>query len=253
MSARSGRPRLDAVKVGGSLLTDKARLFTPDPDGIERFARAINSCMSAGLNVLYIAGGGSFGNAIAHPGSQIDLDAMPAVMRSWRGVLAEIARPVCPEITIKGAAELFETGPSALLRWAERRQHALIMTGDVVRTASGPRLVSSDYLPLWIARHHALRRAVMLTNVPGVVRGGELVRTFSGPVRGPDFETRSCPDATGAMGLKVRVLSRLARKGVEGAVCGGDRLDDLARVLHAPTLPGTVFAPRQTACLRAAS
>jgi isopentenyl phosphate kinase len=253
LSARSGRWRLDAVKVGGSLLTDKSRLFTPDPDGIERFARAINACMSAGLNVVHIAGGGSFGNAIAHPGSLIDLDAMPAVMRTWRGVLEEIARPVCPAITVRGAAELLETGPSALMRQAERRQSALIMTGDVVRTASGLRLVSSDYLPLWIARHHALRRAVMLTNVPGVIRGGKLVRTFSGPVRGPDFEPRSCPDATGAMGLKVRVLSRLARMGVEGAVCGGDQLDDLVRVLRAPTLPGTVFAPRQIACVRAAS
>lgn len=253
MSARAAGWRLDAVKVGGSLLTDKARLFTPDPEGIERFARAIQACMSAGLNVVHIAGGGSFGNAIAHPGSLIDLDAMPAVMRTWRGILEDIARPICPAIMVRGAAELFEAGPSAGLRLTETRQCALVLTGDVVRTAGGLRLVSSDYLPLWVARHHALHRAVMLTNVSGVIRGGRLVRTFCGPVRGPDFEARPYPDATGGMGLKVRVLSRLARMGVEGAVCGGDQLVDLASVLRAPNLPGTVFPPGRIASLRAAS
>ena len=50
------------VKFGGGLITNKAKLCTPDLAIIEQLVAVVKRCLESGLQVIVVHGAGSFGH-----------------------------------------------------------------------------------------------------------------------------------------------------------------------------------------------
>jgi isopentenyl phosphate kinase len=243
-------------KLGGSVITDKTRLRTPSEPAIEAFSRAFGTLPAdRRRRVVLAAGGGSFGHATAHPEFEPDapdrLAASAPVFHEWAGLFEKIWHRAGPPCRVLNADALLKDG-GAGVRWDPSPLRALLADGitpvlmpGIVFQQGRANLVSSDLLPLFVARTIKVSRYAALSDVSGLMIGGKTAASISSRDRklALDAATNAVtPDVTGGMRRKLRIMLRLAAHGIEGVICSG-RPELLENALFASPPPGTWIRP----------
>jgi len=244
------------AKLGGSIVTDKARLQTADEGAIERFAAAFGALRAdSRQHLILVAGGGSFGNSTAHPEFEPDapdrIAASAPVIQAWAAIFEKAwnrTGPTCRVLTAdellknEGLGVRFDAGP-LFSAFAEGR--IPVMMPGVVFQQRRTYLVSSDLMPLFAARAFRTKRFTALSDVDGLRIDGTTV-----PMIGIEDRAKALaaatqsgkPDATGGMRRKLQVMLRMAAQGIEGVICSG-RPELVEAALYASPPPGTWILP----------
>lgn len=242
-----------ACKIGGSVLTDKSRLKTPNQPAMAAYARQILALdAEARGRLVMIAGGGSFGSALAHPdyaASEPDhVAAAVANFDEWARLLEDSWIAEGLDCVVLTADRQFRREGASLVFDAEQVLNLLaggttpVLMGGMLQRKGGVRIFSSDVIPLLIARAMPLGRFASLTNVPGVLVDGAPLRRIDAMDRSlarAATQGSAVPDATGGMRLKLHAALRLSGMGVESVICSGLDPSLFARALLASPPPGT--------------
>jgi isopentenyl phosphate kinase len=264
------------VKLGGSLLTDKARAETPRLPVIRRLGQEIARAAaafsnSAGLGVHLIVGhgSGSFGHVAAaryrlaggitspdqRPG--ISLTQERAAALHWQVVselLAAGALPfsIAPSSTLVTAAGEPATFGDEPLLLALEGGLLPVLYGDVVLDREqGVAICSTERLFTLLARRLpergiAIRRALWLGETAGVWDAeGEtiprLTRADFAKMAGSAIGAAAGTDVTGGMHHRVETALALADLGITSQILDGREPGILERALAGEAVPGTVI------------
>ncbi|XXX81456.1 hypothetical protein WMF30_22115 [Sorangium sp. So ce134] len=265
MTARPRRP-IVVLKVGGSLITDRRRYRVPRLQAIGRTVRAIRDWRArGGPCVVIVLGGGAFGHNVVHRHgidfggehrSPCELFELTAALYELKVLFARaMQRYELPSLPLQesglfvdhdGVPELTSAEP---LEACFAAGYVPLLTGGLI-TGSGPgfRPISSDRMALPLCRAFDVRRVAMLTDRPGVMRGGRVIRTLT-PQRFEQTLSRIAAstklDVTGGMRGKVAAAIELARAGVETVIADGTDIDPgaLQRIFSRQP-PGTLVSAR---------
>lgn len=224
------------LKLGGSLITDKSRPYTPRPGVIERLAGEIESARAhrPDLRLLLGHGSGSFGHQAAAPyGTQHGV----STEREWRG-FAEVAaaaarlnRIVTDALQTAGVP-VFSVQPSASARCRDGElvhltihpvrqalRHGLVplVYGDVaLDDEHGGTIVSTEDLFVYLAAGLRPRRILLAGNAPGVLDAdGQVVPRIT-PATVSELDSAlhgsHATDVTGGMAAKVAHMVKLVEE-----------------------------------------
>jgi isopentenyl phosphate kinase len=224
------------VKLGGSLITDKGRAYTPRPEVIARLAEEVRAALDGDptLRLLLGHGSGSFGHWTAEPYGTREGVETPAQWRGYAEVAAAAARlnRIVTDGFLAGSVPVLSLQPSASARCRDGEVKHLsvrpirqalekglvpLIYGDVaLDDVRGGTIASTEDLFVYLV--DALRPAqiLLLGRVPGVLDGdGQVIARIS-----PDSYPRwrdafSGPrgvDVTGGMADKVARMVDLVRR-----------------------------------------
>jgi len=256
------------VKLGGSVLSHKDGYREPNLPAIHAFARIVRSHWAelAG-RLLLVIGGGSYGHGISLryqlrdsslPWRAADLPMTTLGMLEWRSIVAGVLREEgVPCFPFQTSSYLVCREGRPLHAALEPVKQALsmgllpLLSGDLVfDTARKFVIFSSDAIPELFVRELPVRRVVMATNVPGVLKGepggGAVLARITRENRESALHAvrGSSPlDVSGGMRTKVEALLRLADAGVEGVICDGRTPEVLLPAMLDAVPPGTFVAP----------
>ncbi len=246
------------VKLGGSVVTEKAHLRTPRSAAIRRLAREL---ASLGESLLIVHGAGSYGHILAsrhrlnEGGSTLPRRQVAARVQAD---VRELDGLVVRALNRAGLAAI-PIPPSAVLSLDDGRVSAMDLTpflefasmeftpvtfGDVVRDVRrGFSVCSGDLLMLELARAFRPKRAVFAADVDGLFtvdpkrrRAARLLETV-----GPDdlsrieFSSSSRTDVTGSIEGKLRRMFEIADHAGECLIVNGNvknRVRDALRGRH---------------------
>ena len=228
------------MKLGGSVLTDKARYRTLRDDAVARLAKELAEVEGP---LVVVHGAGSFGHVLAkrHALAEGDdgsgarraafgrvLSDVRALGSSVSAALNDAGRPA----TWHGAFDLARLDRGALAAFAPapladalRAGFTPILSGDGALDASrGFGIVSGDVLMVELARAFRPKRAVFATDVDGIFdrdpreSGARLLERADAPVvSGP----ARVDDVTGGMAGKLERARAVARTGTPVLVVNG--------------------------------
>ena len=228
------------LKLGGSVITEKQSAGVIDHTRLTAIAEMIASHHDHPL--ILIHGAGSCGHPEAEKyGIQGGVGQTNAIgigetHRAVAGLNATVVsilrdagldaigvHPLSGSLAENGRLISFETGH--LAKMAELGL-VPVLHGDVVMDrAKGACIVSGDQLVLRIAEGVAPCRVGLATDVPGVLSGGNVVRTISRrTLNGIDLGNSQKTDVTGGMRGKVEELLTLADAGIISSIFHVDRL-----------------------------
>ena len=256
------------LKLGGSLITDKARPRVARHATIRRLARELAAAAKnpRAPRIVVGHGSGSFGHAAAaHGGLVPGADAtrrLDAIARTQRAA-ADLHRIVVAALADAGA-RAFSFAPSSFLYAANGRVTASFVTpifdalgrgllpvvyGDVVLDARrGALIVSTEELFQILVKEAARRknpvsRVVWLGETDGVRdRDGRTIARLSsaGAKRTAHGVTgASGVDVTGGMSLRLRTAGALAKVGVASAIVDGRKAGAIASAIAGRATGGT--------------
>jgi isopentenyl phosphate kinase len=261
------------MKLGGSLITDKARPGVARAAVIRRLAREVAAVakQGRGARVLLGHGSGSYGHPAAAGGGLIPgadarrrLDAISRTQRAAAGlhqiVLAALAAAGAHPFSFAPSSFLSSSGGRLSGRFTEPIFSALqrgllpVVYGDVILDdARGAVVLSTEALFLLLAKEAALRgipvsRAAWLGETDGVHdREGLRIEalTPSGAMRvARGVNGASGIDVTGGMGLRLRTAGTLARAGVPSIIIDGRRPGAVERAVRGSGGGGTRVSSR---------
>lgn len=265
-------PELTLIKLGGSLLTEKARPETPRTEVIERLAAEIARAASrlSGEQRLVLAhGSGSFGHVAARryelaggvraaaqlPGISLTQDRAAALHRQVIGALVaagalpfSLAPSSC--VVAAGGRPAAFTGEPLLL--ALRQGLLPVLYGDVVLDREqGVAICSTERLFELLARHlpqlgFAVGRALWLGETDGVYDDeGRTIPSISAASFGDAARAIGAPagtDVTGGMRHRVETALALADRGIPSLLLNGLVPGALERALLGEPVAGTEIA-----------
>jgi len=243
------------VKLGGSVLTDKARLRTPRRPTIARLARELSG---ASEPLMVVHGAGSYGHILArrhrlHEGrpDRVKLVAGARVQRDVKAldalvVDAMIAAGLAPVSLAPSALLTMDDGRVASFDATPFRDYAgmgltPVTFGDVVRDrVRGIAICSGDVLMLELAKAFRPTRVVFVADVDGLFtadpkrrRGARFLEAVRVDDLGAiDFTPARAADVTGSIEGKVRRMFEIAATADECVILNGNvknRLRDAVR------------------------
>jgi len=252
--------KLIFLKLGGSLVTDKAQPHTPRLQVIERLAGEIAAARAEdmGLRILLGHGSGSFGH---FPASQYKTRLGVKSAEEWRGFMqvwraaaglnhlvmqaleraglpALVFPPSAMVITQVGKVASWDLDP---LRQAIDRGLLPVIYGDVVfDTQLGGTILSTEDLLAHLAGYFQPARLLLAGSQPGVwadfpenTRLLPEITPASYPHIGSGLSGSTATDVTGGMSGKVRqVISMLeAHPGLCASIFSGEVSGNLRRAL----------------------
>lgn len=227
------RPVLVFLKLGGSLITDKARAETPRPKLIRRIAEEIAQSLEhrPDLSLIIGHGSGSFGHTLARKyGTR---QGVPD-QAGWRGfakvsvVAARLNQLVLDELDGAGIP-IFKVQPSASavcenghlvqmsvkpIRQAIDKGLVPLIYGDVAFDAQlGGTIISTEEIFEYLARELRPRRILLAGDYDGVLDStGQIVPHITPPTLMnflPSLGESQHSDVTGGMAAKVSAMLRL--------------------------------------------
>lgn len=252
------------VKVGGAVLTDKARVRVLDVASVRRLAVAARRARPALLGrLVLVLGGGSFGHRIflEHDlagGARVHEDATARAVNDEfaahaRLIVDELAAEGLPARAVglqAGAGPLTARAVAGTVRRRLRQARLPVLTGGVLAAdATGPVAVSSDRVASDLAVALGALGLVMVSDVPGVLDAASGMRVVVPRISPRDVDGfvpatgAGVLDRTGGMREKLVCLADAALLGVHGVVVGPDHLDDLEALLRPAALRGTHVPP----------
>lgn len=247
------------LKLGGSLITDKANNEQARMDVIHRLAREIHNARIAtpGLKLILGHGSGSFGHRPAqkygtHRGAQSAEDWLgfsevsAAAHRLNHLVLAALREleipamsfpPSSSAITVDGRIIELAVEP---IRTALEKGLLPVIFGDVAfDRARGSTIISTEDVLTFLARELHPERILLAGKAPGVLTpSGELLDSLdSKSLGGIRFHAPDGPDVTGGMEAKVLQAHNLAIEmpDTEIIIFGADQPEVLYEVLMGGT------------------
>ncbi|HEY0514890.1 MAG TPA: isopentenyl phosphate kinase [Thermoanaerobaculia bacterium] len=266
-------PDILLLKLGGSLITEKARPETPRLEVIARLAREIAAARDSPVRLIVGHGSGSFGHVAARESGIASglrsADQLPGVSRTQERAAA-LHRLVIEALIAAGALP-FSIAPSSCLvadagRPASFDAEPLLLAldrgllpvlyGDVVTDRSwGISICSTERLFETLAgtlRDHGrtVRRALWLGETDGLYdAGGKTVPRISvGDLTGLEnaagaIGAPSGTDVTGGMLHRVETALALARLGIPSLLANGLVPGLLERALKGEDVSGTEVSP----------
>jgi len=257
------------IKLGGSLITDKAKPFTPRLDVIKRLANEVHEARETGLKIIIGHGGGSFPHK---PAKDYRTNEGIISKDSYKGIsLVQDAASRLNRIIVNSLIEAGENAvsvqPSAGLiaengrirEWylesiKEMLKHNLLPVpyGDVaLDLKKGCCIISTEEILNYLAKHLGSKRIVLAGIVEGVFtsdpqknpdaklireinsKNYELIKKYLGGSAGIDV--------TGGMLHKVEEMLELAKAGIESELISGEKENILLRSLLGEKGLGTII------------
>lgn len=244
------RDEVRILKIGGSLSTARGAYRTARPDRIQQLAAALAAWHARYRHrAVVIVGGGSFGHDVA---ARFGID--PAGGPAPAAGLFELTEALF-EVKSLYARALRDHGADAMplqetFLFAERAAHGgkpslhvsdsrplnacfasgmlALVTGGVVPADGGFVARSSDDLVRPLAAALAVRRVVLFTDGPGIVRDGDVVARVAPDEAAALFAHITPPahvDVTGGMRGKLQAAMEVVADGVEVLIADGRALD----------------------------
>ena len=249
------------VKLGGSVLTDKARLRTPRKTAIARLTKELSGL---GDDLIVVHGAGSFGHVLARkyalngPASPTKAKGTAVVQRDVRTLdmlvldglikagLAPVALPPSAVLSLDdGHLASFDVAP---FRDFLRQGFTPVTFGDVVRDRTrGVSVCSGDVLMLELAKAFHPRSVVFAADVDGLYtadpkrsKDAQLLLSVSpSDLSLIDFGPAKGPDVTGGMEAKVRRMLDIASHADETIVVNGNIKNRVRDALRGRIVIGT--------------
>jgi glutamate 5-kinase len=243
--------RPPVLKIGGSLITDKACEGVFREDCARRIALEIKRY---GMPLFLVHGTGSFGKPLARGFGYMDgllsrdqaaiVSHVEAVLDDLRGRFLRVLRAAGVAACSVAPSVLFGTRGGSLCRCAAAPLRRLVKTGIcpvlsggiVPDEEAGFAVLSSDAMASRIAVELAPCRLVLATDVPGLIDPD--ARTPSpevlseGDPRISAWITRALDDVSGGMEGKLTAGFAAARAGAEVHLVDGRIRGRLLRALH---------------------
>ncbi|MBS3780983.1 MAG: hypothetical protein KGY68_00055 [Candidatus Thermoplasmatota archaeon] len=235
------------IKLGGSVLTDKEKSYSFKTRIAKRLLKEIDE--SSVDEFIIIHGGGSFG----HPGakkyalnekeSKNSIEGLSKVqldMRRMNNRLLELMQEQKMwGVSIPGGlATSFEDGNLQKINQDLFKSYLSLGAipvgfGDVtIDTERGITICSGDDLILGLSS--LSEKAVFVTDVDGIYKGGELVRVFERdmlPLKEGDFSrTEKTVDVTGGMNKKAEKIFDISEE-CETHIVNGEKVGRLRKIL----------------------
>ncbi len=245
------------LKLGGSVITDKARAYTARREAIMRLAREARRAIEArsDLKLLIGHGSGSFGHRAAAAYGTREGVRTAADWRGYAEVAAAAARlnRLVTDVFLEVGVPVLSIQPSASARCSDGEVVYLdigpiretlgrglvpLIYGDVaLDDVRGGTIASTEDLFVYLSDELEPDRIVLLSRVPGVLdRAGDLIpriRPADLPdLRGP-LSGAQAVDVTGGMADKVERMVELVqrRPRITVDIVPGDRPGLLTRCL----------------------
>ncbi|MGZ4915488.1 MAG: isopentenyl phosphate kinase [Halobacteriota archaeon] len=246
------------LKIGGSVITDKAREATIKKTNVSEVAQQIANSRSS--NLVLVHGAGSFG----HPQAVKYLSEGFSALGVWKTHAAVCllntrfvnalqsenvpALPIHPlDHVVVSHGKIVEFSMVALQLMLEN-DIVPVIHGDVVMDKSRRfSILSGDQLITYLARIMRPHKIGVGTDVDGVLYKGKTIRHLT-PV---SFETYRAGitgsdniDVTGGMLRKVSELIDLAKLGIESQVFDATKEGNITRFFAEGTNLGTIIAAK---------
>lgn len=245
------------LKLGGSVITDKARAYTARREAIMRLAGEARRAMEArsDLNLLIGHGSGSFGHRAAAPYGTREGVRTAADWRGYAEVAAAAARlnRLVTDVFLEVGVPVLSIQPSASARCYDGEVVYLdigpiretlgrglvpLIYGDVaLDDVRGGTIASTEDLFVYLSGELEPDRVLLLTRVPGVLGpDGELIPRIThedlSDLPGPLVGAQSV-DVTGGMANKVERMVELVQRHprITVDILPGDRPGLLVRCL----------------------
>ncbi len=249
------------VKLGGSVLTDKARLRTPRKAAIARLTKEL---ANLGDDLIVVHGAGSFGHVLARkyalngPASPAKAKGAAVVQRDVRTldglVVAGLMKAGLSPVVLPPSAILgLDDGHLASIDVAPFRDYVRqgftpVTFGDVVRDRTrGVSVCSGDVLMLELAKAFHPRSVVFAADVDGLytadpkaAKDAQLLLSLSAAdLSLIDFGPAKGPDVTGGMEAKVRRMLEIASHADETVIVNGNVKNRVRDALRGRIVIGT--------------
>ncbi len=263
----SPRQPLSLIKLGGSLITDKAEPETPRTETIARLAAEIAAGRASDRLPLIVGhGSGSFGHSVAaefgisqggttEPSSAGVSATQSAAHRLHRLVVASLAdHGVLPYSLPPSSWCVVDEGEVTILTM-EPLCRALdlglvpVVCGDVLLDRQyGSSIASTESVLVALARRleesgdFAPARALWFGNTAGVLDsvGATIPRLDPDQVDLDSLRRPEVPDVTGGIHLRLAATQALARLGVTSLIADGRQPGLVQRALAGEACPGTL-------------
>ncbi len=247
------------LKLGGSVITDKSVPFSVREDVVQRLAGEIKE---AGIEVVIVHGGGSFGHPVASEyGLQNGLTEEGQItgVAKTRLAMEDLNRRIV-EIFVEVGLPAVSVQSSAVFECENKRIISAhldsvrdflklglvpVLYGDVVVDKSlGVCILSGDQIVAYLARNLGAEGVVLATNVDGVLDNeGRVIerinRENAQSIIGFTDEIEG--DVTGGMKGKVSELIELSETGVSSLVVNALTPGRVKNALLGKTVKGTLF------------
>jgi len=232
------------------VITDKSNPFSFRSDVTSALAEEI---VSSDEKAVVVHGGGSYGHTVAKQYGLSSTTGSPGPgVSETRMAMLELDQLVCKtmrDYRMKpypfSPFDLFtKAGSSAAANWLRNLLKAdltPITFGDVVQVGSSFKVLSGDDIAYELARVLRPERVVFALNVDGVYEPNTKViipELTPSKVRKVKVETGD--DATGGMGRKLQVASKIASMGVRVSFVSGYRRNEFAKALKGLDFYGTM-------------
>lgn len=244
------------LKIGGSVLTDKARASTVRKGCLRIVARQIADAKRS--NLVLVHGAGSFG----HPQAATYLSKGPSVSGLWKTHRAvsslntrfinELHSQSVPALPIHpldsvalDAGRIAHFDMTALDLMLENNIIP-VLHGDVVMdSADGFNILSGDRIIGFLAQRMRPEKIGIGTDVDGIMYKGEKI----GHLNASEFEKyrkeivgSSVVDVTGGMLRKVSELVEIAKSGIQSEIFNATRDGNVAKFLMSHQEVGTTIS-----------
>ncbi|WDZ85834.1 hypothetical protein [Micromonospora cathayae] len=256
-------PDFVVVKVGGSLFSDKSRPGSLDQQVLRAYAELLAGLVARHPGRLaVVVGGGAFGHGAIRQRRDDDAFGLVALTQAcftvkwaWTEALRAAGVDAFP-LQLAAMCTLEQGVPRAcpdVLLGLLGRGALPVLSGDCLLTTEGELVsFSSDRVPeVLLPVVPGRMRAVVLTDVPGILRdgrdGGDVLAEVDAHDPGPAYDllwTQSPWDSTGAMHTKLAALVTCARGGAECFILRGDHTVADLDFLFAPTADLPAGLPR---------
>ena len=217
---------MQLLKLGGSAITKKGGWKAPNRAGIARLASAVARVWKSGRRDLVVVhGAGSFGHALVKKyglDGGVRGEAQRKACRQVQRACAQLSKLVAGALQKKGVPavslashELIVSSNRRIRKFnakpvfdALRQGRLPILYGDMVPDRKlGFSVCSGDQIMAWLGRK--AERAVLATNVDGVLAGGKVVRlisrrNFASVAR--HLKGSGAADVTGGMAGKIKEM-----------------------------------------------
>jgi len=258
------------IKLGGSLITDKTKPFTPRLDVIKRLGREIHEAREEkGIKIIIGHGGGSFPHKPAK-----DYRTSDGIINkeSYKGIsLVQDAASKLNRIIVNSLIEAGENAvsvqPSAgfiaengrIKKWylepmKEMLKHDLLPVpyGDVaLDVKKGCSIISTEEVLNYLARQLDSKRIILFGITDGVFDKDP--NKYSDAKLIPEINSKNYEDikkylggsagidVTGGMLHRVSRIFELAKIGVEAEIINGEKESNLKRALLGEKILGTII------------
>jgi isopentenyl phosphate kinase len=248
------------LKLGGSLITDKSRPYTPRPEVIRRLAEEVRAARAArpDLELVIGHGSGSFGHTAAAPYGTRQGVRTPREWQGYAEVAAAAARlnRLVTDIFLDAGVPVLSLQPSASARCRDGElvhletapirdalAHGLVplLYGDVaLDDVRGGTIASTEDLFVYLTPLLAPQRILLATRVAGVLDDrGEVIPVISPadlPALRAVLRGARGVDVTGGMADKVERMAALVERypGLVAHIFSGETPGTLTSVLLNP-------------------